>query len=135
MTFTPIQKLSYDDITTKMLISAPVLLREGREAAIKAAGVTERTFQRWLKTDLFLSILTDLRGDAVRETSIDLGILKTKAVTTLDALMDDPTTPAAVKAKVADIILARQIQYRELQLTTDRVAELERQLEELRMGE
>lgn len=129
------QKLTFDDQTTKMLIAAPILLKDGREAAISAAGVTERQFQRWLKTDLFLSILSDLRGDAIRETSIELGYLKSKAIATLDTLLDDPTTPAAVKAKVADIILARQIQYRELQLTTERVAELEKRLAELQEGE
>jgi hypothetical protein len=102
--------------------------------AAAAANVSRDSIHRWLKDDAFLAALREAEADALRALSRSLVALSNKATATIEAVMTDDETTAAVKLRAADVALSRLLAVRELLDLEERVTSLEARLEGLNDG-
>ena len=77
-------------------------------AAASAAGVSRATFYRWHNSlPYFVAAIREAQADYTRLVRERLNRLSQKAMSRLDALLDDPKTPHSVTLKTALAILER----------------------------
>jgi hypothetical protein len=86
---------------------AALLSQRNHEEAAVAAGVSKRTLNRWLKLPVFQSAYLQARRAAMVQANARLQQAASAAVSTLLKVMVDASTPAAVRVRAADSILAR----------------------------
>jgi hypothetical protein len=86
---------------------AALLSQRNHEEAAVAAGVSKRTLNRWLKLPAFQSAYLQARRAAMFQANARLQQAASAAVSTLLKVMVDASTPAAVRVRAADSILAR----------------------------
>ena len=81
------------------------------------AGVGVSTVYRWLQQPLFSSMLKTAEQTQFGEVARSLGAVGISAVATLAAIKDDEAAPAAIRARAASDLLAKQMQARQLILS------------------
>jgi hypothetical protein len=94
------------------------------EAAAEA-GVTRKTFYKWLKTDDFRQAILTVEAEALEALSRSLLSMADLAVATLRNAMTDKAAPAASKIRAAEITLDRLQSFRELAEFETRLKTLE----------
>ena len=103
------------------------LLSQARiEDAARAVGISVRTLLRWLKIPEFATAYREARRNVILQTIGRLQQASTAAVSTLLRIMLDPATPAAVRVRAADCVLAQTFKGMENEDIDARVGELER---------
>ncbi|HTR64269.1 MAG TPA: hypothetical protein VMH85_00760 [Terriglobales bacterium] len=107
-----------------------LLTQRNIEEAAKAVGVAPNTLLNWLKDREFAAAYRKARGAVVGQAVARLQQTTGAAVSTLQKLMVDASTPPAIKAHVARAILALAIKGVEIEDIEARLAELERAAEE-----
>jgi hypothetical protein len=105
---------------------AALLSQRNHEEAARAAGVSKRTLNRWLKMPEFQSAYLEARRAAMFQANARLQQASSAAVSTLVKVMVDPTTPASARVRAADCILGRGNQGLENEDYDVRLAALER---------
>jgi hypothetical protein len=104
---------------------AALLTQRNIEEAAKAAGIGTRTLLRWMKEPEFDAAYRDARRKAFGQSIARLQQGASAAATTLLKLLIEPSTPASVKARVADSILNHAAKAIEIEDIEARVAALE----------
>jgi hypothetical protein len=99
------------------------------EEAAQAAGVDSRTIYRWLKEPAFDAEYRTAKRTAYGQALARLHQMATAAVSTIAKIMVDQGTPASVRLRAADSVLAHVEKGIELQDIEARVAELEQATE------
>ena len=77
------------------------------ETVTRAAGVSKRTLNRWLKMPEFEAAYREARRAAMFQANARLQQASSAAVSALFKVMVDPGTPASVRVRAADCILSR----------------------------
>jgi AcrR family transcriptional regulator len=85
------------------------------EAAARAAGVSKRTLYRYLHEPEFQDACREAKQAVVSQSMARLQFASSAAASTLLKLMVDPSTPASVKARVADSILNHAVKATEME--------------------
>jgi hypothetical protein len=106
-----------------------LLSQRNHEEAARAAGVSKRTLNRWLKMPEFQAAYREARRAAMFQANARLQQASSAAVSALFKVMVDPGTPASVRVRAADCILSRGNQGLENEDLHVRLAALERALE------
>ena len=109
---------------------AALLTHRNIDEAAKAVGVASNTLLKWMKDREFAAAYRKARAAAVGQAIARLQQTTGAAVTTLQKLMVDTNTPAAIKGQVAKGILTLAIKGVEVEDHEARLAELERALED-----
>jgi IS30 family transposase len=107
---------------------AALLMHPTIGEAAKACGVAESTLWRWLRRGDFQARYRDARAEAVSQAIARLQQISSKAVTTLECVMDAEDSSDTAKVQAAKIVLEMAIKGTEL-------AELQRRLTELEHGQ
>lgn len=94
-------------------------------AAAKAAGCGERTLYRWLGDPVFTAELQAAERQALDATMRRLTSLSVAATSVVAHLLGDDDVPSATKARAADIVFGRMLQWREVMQLEERLAALE----------
>jgi hypothetical protein len=84
---------------------AALLTQRNVEEAAKSAGVSPKTLRRWQQVPEFDAAYRKARRDAFGQCVARLQQVSSAAVTTLQRLLVEQGTPAAVKARAAYYIL------------------------------
>ena len=109
---------------------AALLTHRNIEEAAKSVGVAPNTLLKWIKDREFATTYRQARSAAVGQAIARLQKTTGAAVTTLQRLMVEAGTPAAVKARVTQAILEFAIRGVEIEDIEARLTELERAAEE-----
>jgi len=109
---------------------AAMLTHRNIEEAAKSVGVAPNTLLKWIKDREFATTYRQARSAAVGQAIARLQQTTGAAVTTLQRLMVEAGTPAAVKARVTQAILEFAIRGVEIEDIEARLTELERAAEE-----
>src|ERR1035438_6411942 len=96
--------------------------------AALAAGVSKRTLHRRLQEPEFQDAYREVKGAAVSQSMARLQYASSAAASTLLKLMVDPSTPASVKARVADSILNHAVKATEMETVQARAQTAENDL-------
>src|ERR1017187_4580656 len=107
-----------------------LLTHRSIDEAAKAVGVAPNTLLKWMKDREFAAAYRKARAAVVGQAIARLQQTTGAAVSTLQKLMVDTNTPAAIKGQVAKAILALAIKGVEVEDFDARLAELERTAEE-----
>jgi hypothetical protein len=99
------------------------------EEAAQVAGVDSRTIYRWLKEPAFDAEYRTAKRTAYGQALARLHQMATAAVSTIAKIMVDQGTPASVRLRAADSVLAHVQKGVELQDIEARLAEVERAAE------
>jgi hypothetical protein len=113
---------------------AALLTQRNIEEAAKVAGVSANTLLRWLKIPEFQKAYREARRQAFGQSIARLQQATSAAATTLLKLLLDPSTPASVRARVADSIFSHATKAIEIEDIEARLAELERAREAEKQG-
>jgi hypothetical protein len=106
-------------------IAALMAARSVPEAA-QAASVGERTLYRWLADDdVFRAALTAAEDRAIDTAARRLVQAAGDSVDVLITIRDDPEAPAAVRGRMAQILLDNLLRLRELRDVEARLSALE----------
>jgi hypothetical protein len=108
---------------------AALLTQRNVDEAARAAGIGARTLLRWMKDPEFQTAYRAARREAFGQSIARLQQGTSAAATTLLKLLIEPTTPASVRARVADSIFNHAAKAIEIEDIEARVAELERAAE------
>ena len=99
--------------------------------AAKCAGISETTAYRRLREPDFRHRVSEARDEMVARVVGRLSDSATRAIVTLDELLD-ATTPPAVRLGAARAVLEMAAKYREAEDLAERIAVLEQELGERR---
>ena len=108
---------------------AALLTQRNIEEAAKAVGIAHNTLLSWMKDREFAAAYRDARRAAVTQAIARVQQTAGAAVSTLQKLMIDGGTPAAVKARVSEAFLALALKGVETEDFEARLAELEQAAE------
>jgi len=108
---------------------AALLTHRNIEEAAKAVDLAPNTLLNWMKDPEFTTAYRKARGAAVGQAIARLQQTTGAAVTTLQKLILDANTPAAIKGQVARAILALAIKGVEVEDLEARLAALEQAAE------
>lgn len=86
---------------------AALLSQRNQEEAAQTAGISKRTLTRWLKLPAFQEAYLEARRAAMFQANARLQQASSAAVSALLKVMVDPSSPASVRVRAADTILAR----------------------------
>src|ERR1035437_7697854 len=106
-----------------------LLSQRNHEEAARAAGVSKRTLNRWLKMPEFQSAYLEARRAAMFQANARLQQASSAAVSALLKVMVDPSTPASARVRAAECVLTRGNQGLENEDLEVRLAALERSAE------
>lgn len=102
-----------------------LLTNQSVAAAAAAAGVSRNAIYKWRRRPEFTAALREAEADALAAVSMGLASLGDKAIAALaDALAGDNLR---LRVRVADIVLGRMLQWRELVDFETRLTRLEEQ--------
>jgi hypothetical protein len=99
------------------------------EEAAEVAGVDPRTLYRWMKDPAFDAEYRKAKRSAYSQAVARLHQMASAAVSTIAKIMVDPNSPASIRLRAADSVLAHVETGIELEDIEARVAELERATE------
>ena len=118
-----------DALTPRQLrILRALLTKNTVTAAAGAAGVGESTVYRALSDPAFRAALAQAEGEAVAAAGRRLAALAETALDALAGTLTDPRTPAPVKVRACEVVLANLIRYREVAQFEQRLAALEQEM-------
>jgi hypothetical protein len=125
-----------DTLTPAQLRAVAALLTErDMRSAAKVARVSERRLWAWLKMPDFKAELNRATGAAVDGAVRQLSNLASKAVATLEKVMDDSDSSAGNKVQAANIVLARLLDLRQAAELEERLVAIEARLQESHRGQ
>ena len=104
---------------------AALLTQRNMEDAARSAGIGIRTLLRWMKDPGFEHAYREARRDAFGQSIARLQQGTSAAATTLLKLLIDTNTPASVRARVADSIIAHATRAIEVEDVQARLTALE----------
>ena len=104
---------------------AALLTQRNMEDAARATGIGIRTLLRWMKDAGFEKAYREARREAFGQSIARLQQGTSAAATTLLKLLIDTNTPASVRARVADSIIAHATKAIELEDIQARLTALE----------
>lgn len=93
--------------------------------AAAAAGVADSTLWRWMQRDDFQTDLRNAKRETSRRALERVQGAMVKAVSTLEAVMDDGEAPAASRVAAARCVLDVGVKVAEVQSLTERIEKLE----------
>jgi hypothetical protein len=97
------------------------------EAACKEAGVNKSTFYRWSSEDeAFQAAMKEAESQALTMIGGQLVALASRAGEVLKSVLDSQTATTAQRLRAAEIVLNNLLRIRELVTLEERVAALER---------
>ena len=105
-----------------------LLTRPTVTAAATVLGVAPSTVYRWLTEPPFRAALAQAEGEAVAAAGRRLAVLAETALDELGRAMIDPTNPAPVRVRAAEIVLTHLLKYREIVGFEARLADLEKEM-------
>src|ERR1019366_3360630 len=105
---------------------AALLTQRNIDEAAKAVGIATNTLLKWMKLPDFQKAYREARRAAFSQSIARLQQGTSAAATTLIKLLLDPSTPASVRARVADSIFNHSAKAIEIEDIDARVTELER---------
>lgn len=105
---------------------AALLLQPTIGDAAKSIGVGEVTLWRWLKREDFQSAYMQAKKEAVAQAVARLQQITSKAVDTLQAIMEDVEAPASSRVTAARVVLETSLKAIELEDLAARVEQLEK---------
>ena len=105
---------------------AALLTQRNVEDAARSVGISTVTLVRWLQVPEFQTAYREARRAAFSQSIARLQQASSAAATTLIKLLLDASTPAAVRARVADSIFNHAAKAIEIEDIEARVSELER---------
>ena len=97
-------------------------------AAAMSSGVGQSTLYKWLGEPPFRQALAQAEGEAGAAAGRRLAVLAETALDTVADVMADPTTPAPVRVRAAEVILSNLLKYREIVGFEGRLTDLEKEL-------
>jgi hypothetical protein len=106
-------------------VIAALLTQRNMEEAARAAGIGTRTLIRWMKLPKFQTAYREARRAAFSQSIARLQQGTSAAATTLIKLLLDPSTPASVRARVADSVFNHAAKAIEIEDIEARVSALE----------
>jgi hypothetical protein len=106
-----------------------LLTHRNVEEAAHATHIGTNTLLRWMKDPEFDAAYREARRRAYGQAIARLQQASSAATSTLLKLMVDPATPPAVKARVAESVLAHAAKAIEIEDLNVRLTELERAIE------
>ena len=96
--------------------------------AAKAAGIGERTCYKYLNDPSVKAALTRLHDDTMAQAARETAAAMSEALRVLRDIATDPEQPAGARVSAARAIRDSGVSLNEQQLLTERVAELEAQI-------
>ena len=105
-----------------------LLTRPTVTAAATVLGVAPSTLYRWLGEPPFRQALAQAEGEAVAAAGRRLAALAENALDTVADVMADPTNPAPVRVRAAEVVLGHLLRYREIVGFEGRLTDLEKEL-------
>jgi molybdenum-dependent DNA-binding transcriptional regulator ModE len=97
--------------------------------AASLAGVSYKTVWRRMQDPLFRAEVEEMKAQIVEQTSASLATLATKAIATLEPLMNDGEP--WMRQKTALAVVELSIRYREAALLDERISALEERAREI----
>lgn len=97
-------------------------------AAAAAAGVTDRTIQRWRKEPAFLAALQMAQDAALDRTAGALVAASGAAVALLRRVVEDDAAQMSHRLRAAGTLLDATLRWHELRSISQRLAQLEQQV-------
>ncbi|MGA2150259.1 MAG: hypothetical protein ABSH49_35495 [Bryobacteraceae bacterium] len=94
---------------------AALMTQRNVEEAARVAGIGKRTLYRWQQEPEFQDAYREAKQAAVSQSMARLQYASSAAASTLLKLIVDPSTPASVKARVADSILNHAVKATEME--------------------
>jgi len=114
-------------LSTKQKRAIAALLAERNvRAAAESARVGERTLYRWLSDAEFRAALAAAEGDAIDQATRRLIAMTGKAADELQAILTDLDSTPAVRLRAIELIFANALKLRELRNVEERLAALEK---------
>lgn len=114
------------NVTKKNLVINCLLEGKSVTQTSSLTGVTERTIFRWLKKTDFTGELRRREGMVVQSTTTKLVSLCSKALTSLESVLDQPGQPGAGNLRLtAGSILELALKYSEMSSLEERITRLE----------
>jgi hypothetical protein len=104
---------------------AALLTHRNIEDAAKAVGISAKTLLRWLKEPEFAKAYRDARRAAYSQSIARLQQASSAAAATFLKLMVDPSAPAAVRLRAADLVFVHGAKAIEIEDIEARVSALE----------
>lgn len=121
------KKALFDGLTRKQSDAVEALLSEPtQDKAAGRAGVNRSTLSKWLRNPEFLTVYRAERRKLFEFNVSRIQNLSTKALDTLEAIMDNPATADYVRASVAINVLKLGRENIEFDELSERMTELER---------
>lgn len=118
-----------EELSGKQLRAVRALLTRPTVAqAAQECGLSEATVYRWLNDAAFRAALAQAEGEAVAAAGRRLAALAETALDALAGTLTDPRTPAPVKVRACEVVLANLIRYREVAQFEQRLAALEQEM-------
>jgi hypothetical protein len=105
---------------------AALLSHRNVEDAARAVGISTNTLRRWMQVPEFQAACRDARQKILSQAIGQLQNAAGAAAKTVLRIMVDPTVPAGIRLRAAEIVLERAVSVGEVDETEDRLARLER---------
>ncbi|MFA7468121.1 MAG: transposase family protein [Desulfotomaculaceae bacterium] len=105
---------------------AALLLQPTIAEAARSANIGETTLWRWLQVEGFQVAYAKAKKEAVAQAVARLQQITSKAVDTLQAVMEDEEAPASSRVTAARVVLETSLKAIELEDLAARVEQLEK---------
>jgi hypothetical protein len=105
---------------------AALLSHRGVEDAARAVGISVNTLRRWMQVPEFQAACREARRKILSQAIGQLQNAAGAAAKTVLKIMVDPTVPAGIRLRAAEVVLDQAVKAGEMEETEDRLAKLER---------
>jgi hypothetical protein len=105
---------------------AALLSHRNVEDAARAVGISVNTLRRWMQVPEFQASCREARQKILSQAMGQLQNAAGAAAKTVLKIMIDPTVPAGIRLRAAEIVLEHAVSAGEIDQTEDRLARLER---------
>jgi hypothetical protein len=105
---------------------AALLSHRNVEDAARAVGIGVNTLRRWMQVPEFQAACREARHKILSQAIEQLQTAAGAAAKTVLKIMVDPTVPAGIRLRAAEIVLEQAVKAGEMDETADRLAKLER---------
>jgi hypothetical protein len=105
---------------------AALLSHRNVEDAARAVGISVNTLRRWMQVPEFQAACREARRKILSQAIGQLQNAAGAAAKTVLKIMVDPTVPAGIRLRAAEIVLEQAVKAGEMEETADRLARLER---------
>jgi hypothetical protein len=105
---------------------AALLSHRNVEDAARAVGISVNTLRRWMQVPEFQAACREARRKILSQAIGQLQNAAGAAAKTVLKIMVDPTVPAGIRLRAAEIVLEHAVKAGKMEETEDRLAKLER---------